>query len=420
MSKKKKEFKFSEIGTIMDNISKKVPIQLERENKEVEFISTGIYVLNACLSGSIYGGVKGDSITVFAGPEASGKTYLALNTLREAQKAGYNIIYIDTENTLTRGDFRKYGIDSSTDKLELIKSNKVEDINMTLTQLLDELKQAKLDGLEIPKVILVLDSLAQMASNKEKEDLISGKLKQDMTKAKAIGSMFRSITLDLGFLDIPMIVNNQIYETMDLFPQKVMKGGKSLYYSASNITFLGKAKLKTGDEEESDFQSGIKVRAKGIKNRIAKPKEVRFEIDFTTGCNPYKGLQIFCKPEYFNRIGIAIGKWNEYDVPKEVVNKDTGEITKEYGEFKPGGKKYYVKHLDKTVWEKNLYNSKVFTKEVLDAIDEVAQLEFKYNSYEEIDEVTKALESEDTNIGTDLDSDDIDNMDSEDFFSSDS
>lgn len=214
MAKKKKSFEFSKIGSMIDDIAKKTPILIEKEDKEVIRLGTGIYILNACLSGSIYGGIKGDAITVFAGQEATGKSFLSLNACREAQKEGYGILYIDTENSVMRSDLPKYGIDNSSDKFILIKTNKVEDINLSLTQLIDELKEEKKNGNEIPKMMVVLDSLAQLASNKEKEDLISGKLKQDMTKAKAIGSFFRSITIDLGYLNIPMIVNNQTYQCM--------------------------------------------------------------------------------------------------------------------------------------------------------------------------------------------------------------
>ena len=50
--------------------------------------------------------------------------------------------------------------------------------------------------------------LIRMASNKEKNDLLKGDIKQDMTKAKALGSLFRSINTDLGYLNIPLLVAN--------------------------------------------------------------------------------------------------------------------------------------------------------------------------------------------------------------------
>lgn len=418
MAKKEKKFAFSEIGSLIDDIAKKTPILIEKEDKEVPRIGTGVYILNACLSGSLYGGIKGDAITVFAGPESSGKTFLSLNACREAQKLGYGIIYIDTENSINRADLPKYGIKNTTDDFILIKTNKVEDINMTLTQLLDELKIKKLKDKNFdPKLMIVLDSLAQMASNKEKEDLISGKLKQDMTKAKAIGSLFRSITIDLGYLNIPMIVNNQTYLTMDMFPKNVMKGGKALYYSASNITFLSKAKLKTGEEDDFDFQSGIIVTAKAEKNRQVKPKKVKFEISFESGCNPYIGLDMFCQPRFFDRVGIAKGKFEEYDKPVEVVNEETGEITLKTGELKEGGNKWYVRHLGKSLWTKKLFTAEVFTDEVIASIEPIANAYFKYKSIDEVDEAHAHIEELLNGVeNSDYEDMDLDDLSAEDMF----
>ena len=62
-------------------------------------------------------------------------------------------IYIDTENSIDLEGITKFGIENTPDKLRLIRSNKVEDINIAITQLLDELKEAKLGGYEIPKIL---------------------------------------------------------------------------------------------------------------------------------------------------------------------------------------------------------------------------------------------------------------------------
>lgn len=378
---KKKEFEFSKVGNLLDNIAKSVPIQIDKEIKKKTFISTGVYLVDAALSGRLLGGgVATNRISVFAGESGAGKSFLAYSVAKNAQKEGYSIIYIDTERSVDLEDIPKYGVDNSQDKFRLIRSNKVEDINMTLTQLIDELKKQKMNGVEIPKLMLVLDSLGQMASNKEKEDLLKGSLKQDMTKAKAIGSMFRSINDDLGFLDIPMIVCNHTYLTMDLFPKSVMKGGLSLLYTASVVGFMSKSKLKTGQEDSMDLgKSGITVLFKTEKNRLAKPKKIRFDISFATGMNPYTGLEEFCRPEYFNTVGIAKGK--------EVVDKETGEIN-----FEPGGNMYYVKSLGKKVAKKNLHNSNVFTPEVLKALEPIVNDYFRFKSVEEIEDVEKEFE----------------------------
>ncbi len=403
MAKKEiKKFEFSKVGTILDNISKTIPIQIEKEIKERKFLSTGVYLLDACLSGKLLGGgISTNRISCVAGESGAGKSFICYSVAKNAQKQGYSVIYIDTEQSIDLEDLPNYGIDNSLEKFRLIRSNKVEDVNMLLTQLLDDLKDQKIAGYELPKLLIVLDSLGQMASNKEKEDLLAGNIKQDMTKAKALGSMFRSINTDLGFLDIPLLVANQTYMTMDMFSQEKLRGGNGLLYSASVIGMMSKSKLKNGTEDEMDLgASGINVLFKCIKNRLAKPKKIRFDISFVNGMNPYTGLDAFCRPEFFDKIGIAKGKYE--------VDKATGEMT-----FKPGGNFWYVSHLDKKFTTKTLFTQEVFTQEILEKMAPIVNDYFRFKSLSEIEEVEKefnnAIEAdeEDDNNGF-LDTDSID------------
>lgn len=394
--KETKKFEFSKVGTILENISKSVSLTIDKNMSEGEYISTGSYVLNAALSGSIYKGVGTTGITVFAGPEATGKTLLALNVVREAQRSeGYGCVWIDTEHAINRSDISNIGVDNSLENFYLVRGNQVEDINIALTTLIDELKKAKIEGYELPKQIWVLDSLAQLSSRKMKEDLLKGDIKAEVgNKAKAIGSMLISITEDLSNLGIPFLVNNQVYETMEMFSQIVMKGGKQLYYSANNIVFLSKAKLKEdGDDLDIAGSSGIIVTAKCVKNRKVKPKQVKFEISFNNGMNKYKGLDNFCRGEFFEKTGLAQGKME--------VDKKTGEMT-----FTPGaGNRWYVRHLDKHLTYRQIFTSEVFTKEVLDQIDLICQDYFKYKSIEEMEETekqfNKLIEDQDNSMDSD-------------------
>ena len=377
-TKEVKKFEFSKVGTILDNIGKSIPIVIEKEIKEKVFISTGVYLVDAAMSGRLLnGGIATNRISVFAGESGAGKSFMCFSCAKHAQKAGYSVIYIDTENAIDLEDLPKYGVDNSIDKFRLVRSNKVEDVNMLLTQLIDDLKEQKLAGYELPKLLIVIDSLGQMASNKEKNDLLKGDIKQDMTKAKALGSLFRSINTDLGYLDIPLLVANHTYLTMDLFPKSVMKGGNGLLYSASVIGMMSKSQLKTGEEDDMDLgASGISVLFKTQKSRLAKPKKIRFDISFAHGMNPYTGLDAFCRPEYMEQIGIAKGKME--------VDKKTGEMT-----FVPGGNRWYVNHLNKSVTTKQLFNQEVFTKEVLESMEPIVNDYFRFKSLDEIEEVEK-------------------------------
>lgn len=400
-TKETKKFEFSKVGTILDNIAKSIPIQIEKEIKERKFISTGVYLLDAALSAKLLGGgIATSRITGLLGESGAGKSFVAYSVCKSAQKDGYSIVYIDTEESLDLEDLPKFGINPSLDKFRLVRSNKVEDVNILMTQLLDELKTQKLNGFEIPKILIVLDSIGQMSSNKEKNDLLKGDIKQDMTRAKQLNALFRSIGSDLGYLEIPLLCCNHTYLTQDLFPREISKGGMGLVYSASVLGFLSKSKLKTGEEDDMDLgQSGISVLFKTQKNRLAKPKKIRFDISFANGMNPFTGLDAFCRPEYFKQIGIAQGKAE--------VDKKTGEFS-----FTPGGNRWYISHLDKSVTTKQLFTPEVFTMDVLKKMEPIVNDYFRFKSLEEIEaseqEFDKLVDQADE--FTDIDSVDADDI----------
>lgn len=409
MAKKSKgEFKFTEIGKIIGGIADKTGIVIETNKTEKEYIGTGIHILNALFSKSILnGGIPNNRITALAGVSGVGKSFICYNICREAQKKGYGIIYIDTEFSIELTDFMNYGIDVDPEKFIFVRSNKVEDIKVFLTQLLDGLKEQKLGGKDVDKFMIVMDSAGQLASNKEVSDAKEGKDKVDMTRAKAMKQLFRIVNSDLGFLKVPMLVTNHTYFTQTMYPQEIMSGGTGLQYSASTIVFLSKAKLKTGEEDEHDLgSSGIVVTAKAAKNRLARPKKVKFEISLNSGCNPYMGLEQFCVPETFDTVGIAKGKME--------VDKETGEMT-----FKPGGNRWYVSSAGKSVPTKQLHTSAVFTKEVLAALEPIIIDYFKYKSVDELqqveDEFSKKQDELEVEEGI-VEIGDIDSMDSEDLF----
>jgi RecA/RadA recombinase len=397
----KKEFSFSQVGDLLNKISKDVEMIVDTDMTERTFIPTGNYIFNAALSGSLFGGLPDSGVVAFAAPEATGKTYLAANICREAQKKGYKIIYIDTEWAIKLNELTKYGISITPEDLTLLRITQIEDLNIAMTQLINQLKEAKRAGDTIPKMMWVVDSLAQLSSRKMKEDLVKGEPKADMQKAKAIASFFVSITGDINYLQIPLLINNQVYNTMEMFSQTVMKGGNQLRYSANIICFLDRAKLKEDDMDEMDLgQSGIIVTAKCVKNRLAKPKKVKFHISFNSGMNPFIGLDAFCRDEYFNDIGIGKGKYE--------VDKSTGEMI-----YKPGGNRWFVRHLDKYVSAKNLFSPSVFTDEVLEKLDVYVK---KYFAYTSVAEMTKYEEDAENQALEFMDADDTVSIDASKFF----
>lgn len=394
-----KSVSISQLSSLIDKISDETKIIIENDSKQ-ECISTSVYILNALLSKSIKdGGVAADRITIFAGEPNTGKSYVLYNIARNAQQQGFYVLFIDTEHSVSKETLKNFGIDSSVEKLKLISSNNVEDLKFFLTKFLDGLKKEKMEGAEIPKIIIFLDSIGQLASEKEKADALDGKSKVDMTRAKAIKQMFRIINSDLGYLRIPLIATNHTYDTTDFFPQQVMSGGKGAEYSASTIVFLSIAQLKTGKEDEMDLNSsGVIVTAKAKKNRMAKPKKIKFEIDHSYGTNKYKGLEYFCTPENFEKVGIAKGK---------PIKDENGKITG----ISSGGNYWYVRHLDKSMFEKQLFTKDVFNEETLNALEPIIYKYFDYSSFEEQQNYIDKMEDISESISEDADFDGIDQDD---------
>jgi RecA/RadA recombinase len=404
-SVEKKQFSIGQMASLIDKLSEETKLIIENDAEGCEFISTGVHILDALFSKSIlHGGVPVDMISILAGPPATGKSYILYNVAREAQLKNYYIIFIDTEHSINLKTLSDFGIDSRPDKLKLISSNKVEDLKFFLVKFLMDMKAQKEAGLELPKVMIMLDSIGQLASEKEVTDAQEGKGKSDMTRAKSIKQLFRIINSDLGYLKIPLLATNHVYEEMGLFPTKVMSGGSGISYSASCIVFLSTAKLKNGSEDEMDLNaSGAIITAQAKKNRLSRPKKVKFEIDFGKGTNKFKGLDFFCNSATFDKVGIAKGK---------KVERSDGTIG-----IENGGIKWYVRHLDKYFFEKTLFTSEVFTQEILEALEPIIYKYFSYSSYDEQQAALNKMDSEsdDEDVFDDTDND-FDSIDSDSLF----
>jgi RecA/RadA recombinase len=381
------------IFDMLENISKSTAIILEKDDGDQSYIDTGVYIFNALMSGSIlHGGIPTNTITVLAGDPQTGKSFILYNVARNAQKEGYFVIFIDTEQSVNKNKLKSFGIETDNSKLALIRSNNVEDLKITLTKIISNLKEQKLAGKPIQKTIILLDSIGQLASQKEIDDANEGKVKADMSRAKAIKSLFRIINSDLGYLEIPLVATNHIYMSQDLFPVAIMSGGKGAEYSASTIIYLSASKQKDDRTDEMSLGSdGAIITARSRKNRHAKPKKVKFSIDHEKGLNAFDGLDLFCTKENFDKVGIAKVK---------PIKDKTGAIT-----GYENGSKWYVKHLDKTLFDSQLYNAQVFTQNTLEALDPIIRGYFEYGSYEEQQKENALLDAEYAEFEKDTDFD---------------
>ena len=305
------------------------------------FVDTGSYILNALISGSIYGGLPANKITALAGESSTGKTFFALSICKNflLSNPDAQVIYFETESAISKDMMTSRGIDAK--RVGLVPVTTVQEFRTQSIKVVDEYMKLKKE--DRPPLLFVLDSLGMLSTSKEVQDATDGKETRDMTRAQVIKSIFRILSLKLGQAGIPLIVTNHTYEVVGAYvPTKEMGGGSGLKYSASSILFLSKKKEKDGTEVVGNI---IKVKAQ--KSRFTKENsgiETRLFYD-ARGLDKYYGLL---------------------------------ELGEKYGVFQRKGNRVVV-------GESSVYPSviladpeKYFTPEIMQALDECARKEFLY------------------------------------------
>lgn len=391
----KKQLSFTDLDKKLSTISPLGSIVTNNTFSKIdEFISTGNYMLNAMFSGSLFGGFPNCRSVELVGESGSGKTFLALNACREAQKLGYNIIYCDSETAVDQDTFEKFGVNPEGVRYQPVTT--IQEFSTFINNTIKTIQEAKDNGSEVPKLMVVLDSIGNLASSKEKADSISGSGTRDMTKQQIIRSLFRTTTVDLAAHKIPFIIINHVYDGIGMFATKNISGGGGVIYNPSIIAMLTKAKLKTTETKkeaqavkENDMgQTGVIVSAWPKKNRFAKPIPVKFHISFFRGMNKYTGLEKYIS---WKNCEIDKGKLvsqKEWEKWKETIEKNdnpdlidfstyrweakdsNGNIKQFFFMPKATARTYVVKHLNSEIKSTELFSSNVITDSILKTLDE--------------------------------------------------
>jgi RecA/RadA recombinase len=205
-----------------------------------DMIPTSIPAINIALSGKLDGGLT-PGLTMWAGPSKHFKTAFSLLMAKSYldKYPDAALLFYDSEFGTPQSYFDSFGIDSK------------RVIHTPLTNI-EQLKfdvMTQLEGVErSDHLIIIIDSIGNLASKKEVEDALEGKSVADMSRAKQIKSLFRMVTPHLNLKDIPMVVVNHTYMEIGMFPKAIVGGGTGSYYSADNIFVLGRQQEKTGTE----------------------------------------------------------------------------------------------------------------------------------------------------------------------------
>lgn len=243
-----------------------------------DMATTPVPILNVALSGSIDGGLT-PGLTVVAGPSKHFKSNLSLlmaSAYMEKYPEAVCLLY-DTEFGITPEYLKAMNVDP--ERVLHTPVEHVEQLKFDVTKQLENIERGD-------KVVIVIDSVGNLASKKELEDALDGKSVADMSRAKALKSLFRIATPYLTTRDIPMIVINHTYKEIGLFPKDIMSGGTGIYYSANQIFFMGRQQEKEGTEVSGyNFMIGVE------KSRFVKEKtRLPLAISWEGGINKWSGL----------------------------------------------------------------------------------------------------------------------------------
>ena len=245
---------------------------------EKDMVPTAVPMINVALSGQLDGGLT-PGLTMWAGPSKHFKTAFSLLMAKSYMDKYPDavLLFYDSEFGTPIKYFETFDIDM--DRVLHTPLTDIEQLKFDIMQQLQEVTRGD-------KLIIVLDSIGNLASKKEVEDALEGKSVADMSRAKQVKSLFRMVTPHLSMKDIPMVVVNHTYKEIGMFPKDIVGGGTGSYYSADNIYILGRQQEKDGTEIVG-YNFIINVE----KSRYVKEKsKIPISVSFEGGINKYSGI----------------------------------------------------------------------------------------------------------------------------------
>jgi RecA/RadA recombinase len=243
-----------------------------------DMIPTPVPMINVALSGSVDGGIT-PGLTMLAGPSKHFKTGFALlmaSSFLRKYKDGI-VLFYDSEFGTPQSYFTTFNI-----PFDSVVHTPITDIEELKFDIMAQMKELSRED----RVMIIIDSIGNLASKKEVDDALDGKSVADMSRAKQLKSLFRMITPHLSLKDIPMVVVNHTYKEIGLYPKDIVGGGTGSYYSSDAIWILGRQQ-----DKDADGINGYHFVINIEKSRYVKEKsKIPITVSFNGGINRWSGL----------------------------------------------------------------------------------------------------------------------------------
>lgn len=230
---------------------------------------TSIPILNVALSGKLDGGLM-PGILLLAGESKRFKSLFAVylaKTFLDQEPDGV-VLFYDSEFGIKKSYLEKFGID-----LNRVIHTPVTDVEQLKHDMVVQLNSIEFGE----KVFIMLDSLGAIASKKETEDALEGKSVADMSRAKAIKSLFRLITPQITSKHIPTVIINHVYKEIGLYPKDIVGGGQGTMLHPNDVWIIGRRQEKDGkDLVGYNFIINIE-KSRSVKETSKFPVQVTWE-----------------------------------------------------------------------------------------------------------------------------------------------
>jgi RecA/RadA recombinase len=274
---------------------------------EKDSVPTEIPIINLALSGKLKEGLV-SGLTFLAGPSKHFKSLLGLMMVKAYmdQYPESICLFFDSEFGITPDYIRANGLDAS--RILHIPILHIEQLKFDMVKRINDILRKE-------KVIIFIDSIGNLASKKEVDDAEKENEAADMTRAKALKSLWRIITPHLTIRDIPLIAVNHTYQTQEMYAKSIMSGGQGGMLSAMQVFFIGKAQEKDGTDIVGwNFTINIE------KSRFVREKsKFTFQVNYGKGINKWSGL-----------LDLALESGHVIKPKRgwyQTVNMETGEVS---------------------------------------------------------------------------------------------
>jgi len=275
------------------------------------WLSTGNYAANKVISGRYNRGYAVGRLAMVTGPSDAGKSFVAMSAAVQAQRNGYGVFIVDSENAIDDNYMEAVGLDVNDSMLLYNSVNSLESAKSLISSFIQDYRASKDD---LPPFLLMIDSLDELRTKAHVEKEEKGVIHNDQgQKAKQLKQLCGDIQHEIRDLNIFGVCTKQPYVNQDPIMSKVEPYivTPSIKYPFSQILMLTNKRLK--DAKTKNIE-GISLNIFGYKTRFCKPRQkTSIEVPYDTGIDPFNGLL-----DVAESVGVVskAGAWYTYNDEK--------------------------------------------------------------------------------------------------------